>query len=257
MSTHPTTRQDRTALVTGASRGIGRGIARRLARDGALVAVHCGADEAAAKETVALVESEGGRAFALRADLGAPGAADEVVAALVEGLRDRTDRDRLDVLVNNAAHTGSVPPAEVTPEQLDRFFAVNAAAPFFLIQRALPLMPAGGRIVNVSSGLTRKAFPDQVAYSMSKGALEQLTFGLAPYLATLGITVNTVAPGVTDNGGPRFAHPEAVRRMSELSPFGRVGEPGDIADVVAFVVSEQCRWITGSLFDVSGGQLLR
>ena len=252
-----TTQQDRTALVTGASRGIGRGIARRLARDGALVAVHCGADEAAAKETVALVESEGGRAFALRADLAAPDAADEVFTAYARGLADHTDRTGLDVLVNNAAHTGAVAPEELTPEQLRRFLTVNAAAPLFLIQRALPLMPPGGRVVNVSSGLTRRAFPDQVAYSMSKGALEQLTFALAPHLAARGITINTVSPGRTDNGGPMFANPEAVERMSRLSPFGRLGQPEDIADVVAFVVSEQCRWITGSLFDASGGQLLR
>jgi NAD(P)-dependent dehydrogenase (short-subunit alcohol dehydrogenase family) len=247
----------RAALVTGAARGIGRGIARRLARDGALVAVHYRANGAAAAQTVALIEADGGRAFAVRADLGAPAAVDELVGAVERELKDRTGGPTLDVLVNNAARSGpGTAPEDVTPELLDEYHRVNAAAPFFLVQRALPLLPDGGRVVNISSGLTRTALPDQVAYAMSKGALEQLTLHLARHLAPRGITVNTVAPGRTDNGSPPFADPAAVRAMARVSAFNRVGQPADIADVVAFLASPEARWVTGAFIDATGGSLL-
>jgi NAD(P)-dependent dehydrogenase (short-subunit alcohol dehydrogenase family) len=247
----------RTALVTGSARGIGRGIARRLARDGALVAVHYATNRAAAADTVALIERDGGRAFAVGAELGAPGAVDELFDAVERGLKDHTGAATLSVLVNNAARSGpGTAPEDVTAELLDEYYRVNATAPFLLVQRALPLLPEGGRIVNISSGLTRSAHPDQVAYAMSKGALEQVTLHLARHLAGRGITVNTVAPGRTDNGGPAFADPAAVAAMAGISAFNRVGEAADIADVVAFLASPDARWITGAFIDATGGSLL-
>ncbi|MEU9520331.1 SDR family oxidoreductase [Streptomyces sp. NPDC048224] len=246
----------RTALVTGASRGMGRATAERLARDGALVAVHYGTSEDAAAEVVDGIERDGGRAFAVRAELGAPGDVHELFLALEEGLKERTGSTELDILVNNAGVMGGVKPEDTTPEQFDRIVAVNAKAPFFLIQRALANMPDGGRIVNISSGLTRFANPDEIAYAMSKGAVEQLALHYAKALGPRRITVNSVAPGITRNGNPVFDVPEAVEAMAALSTFNRVGEPQDVADVVAFLVSDDARWITGSFVDASGGTLL-
>lgn len=246
----------KTALVTGASRGMGRATAERLARDGALVAVHYGTSEDAAAEVVAGIEKDGGRAFAVRAELGTPGDVHELFLALEEGLKERTGSTELNILVNNAGVMGGVKPEDTTPEQFDRIFAVNAKAPFFIVQRALTNMPDGGRIVNISSGLTRFANPDEIAYAMSKGAIEQLALHYAKALGPRGITVNSVAPGITRNGNPLFDIPEAVEAMAALSTFNRVGEPQDVADVVAFLVSDEARWVTGSFVDASGGTLL-
>nr|WP_244210725.1 SDR family oxidoreductase [Amycolatopsis kentuckyensis] len=248
----------KTALVTGASRGIGRAIARRLAADGALVAVHYASNEEAAAETVALVEKDGGRAFAVRAELGVPGDVHELFLALERGLKERTGETTLDIVVNNAGATtpAGIAPEDVTPEEFDRLFAVNAKAPYFIVQRAIGLLPEGGRIINISSGLTRVANPEQVAYSMTKGAIEQISLHFARHLAPRGITVNSVAPGITDNGSAVFDIPEAVEQMAQLSAFKRVGQARDVADVVAFLASDDARWVTGAFLDASGGTLL-
>lgn len=248
----------KTALVTGSSRGIGRAVARRLAEEGALVAVHYASDEDAARETVESIERDGGRAFPVRAELGVPGDVHELFLGVEQGLKERTGEAALDIVVNNAGVTtpAGVLPEDVTPEELDRLFAVNAKAPFFVVQRALPLLREGGRIINISSGLTRFASPDQVAYAMTKGAIEQLSLHFARHLAPRGITVNSVAPGITNNGGPLFDIPEAVEQMAQLSAFKRVGEAVDVADVVTFLASSEARWITGAFIDASGGTLL-
>ncbi|MDT9687562.1 SDR family oxidoreductase [Streptomyces sp. P9(2023)] len=249
---------NKTALVTGSSRGIGRATAQRLAAEGALVAVHYASNGDAAQEAVELIEKDGGRAFAVRAELGVPGDVHELFLGLERGLKERTGSATLDIVVNNAAVTtpAGVQPEDVTPEEFDRLFAVNAKAPFFIVQRALPLLSDGGRVINISSGLTRCANPDQVAYSMTKGAIEQITLHFARHLAPRGITVNSVAPGITDNGGPVFDIPEAVEQMAQLSAFKRVGEAVDVADVVTFLATHEARWITGAFIDASGGTLL-
>ncbi|MFF2395642.1 SDR family oxidoreductase [Nocardia sp. NPDC058114] len=249
--------QNKTALVTGSSRGIGRAIATRLARDGALVAVHYATNGDAAAQTVALIENAGGSAFLVRAELGEPDAVSELSAALEMELETRTGTARLDILVNNAAHAGfdEMAPEEVTPEIFDRFIAVNAKAPFFLAQRALKLMSSGGRIINISSGITRTSHPGQTVYAISKAAMEQITVQLARHIGPREITINTVAAGVTNNGSLIFSNPQAVAEMAAWSAIGRVGEVADIADVVGFLASDDARWITGAYLDVSGGIL--
>jgi 2-polyprenyl-6-methoxyphenol hydroxylase-like FAD-dependent oxidoreductase/NAD(P)-dependent dehydrogenase (short-subunit alcohol dehydrogenase family) len=246
----------KTALVTGSSRGIGRATAMRLAGGGALVAVHYGSNEQAADEVVAAIENDGGRAFAVQAELGAPGGVHELFLGLEHGLKERTGNTDLHILVNNAGVMGGVLPEDVTAEQFDRLYAVNAKAPFFIIQRVLQNMPDGGRIVNISSGLTRFANPQEVAYAMTKGAVDQLTLHFAKHLGSRGITVNSVGPGITNNGSPVFDVPEAVAQMAAMSAFNRVGETDDVAAAVAFLAGDDARWITGSYVDASGGTLL-
>ncbi|WP_410876150.1 SDR family oxidoreductase [Nocardia sp. A7] len=254
----PMSLTNKTALVTGSSRGIGRATARQLAAKGALVAVHYADNEAAARETVEVIENDGGRAFPVRAELGTTGGVHELFLGLEQGLKERTGETTLDILVNNAGVTtpAGVAPEDVTLEDFDRLFAVNVRAPFFIVQRALGLLPEGGRIINISSGLTRFASPDQVAYSMTKGAVEQITLHFARHLAPRGITVNSVAPGITNNGSAVFDIPEAVEQMAQFSAFKRVGEAVDVADVVTFLATDEARWITGAFIDATGGTLL-
>ncbi|MFH8973957.1 SDR family oxidoreductase [Streptomyces sp. NPDC017890] len=243
----------RTALVTGASRGIGRGIAERLGRDGARVAVHYGRNETAAKETVAAIEAAGGSAFAIRADLRAPGAA--------EALWEEFDRhaDGLDVLVNNAGIGNTRPIREIAEEEYDAVFAVNVKAPFFILKHGMERLRDGGRVVNISSGLARTAvMPDNMAYAMTKGALDVFSRDLSKVLGTRGITVNSVAPGIIDTDNTaELLHGSADGwdRAAALSALGKVGAPAEVADVVAFLASHGGRWVTGSWVDATGGSL--
>jgi 3-oxoacyl-[acyl-carrier protein] reductase len=244
------------ALVTGASRGIGRAIALRLAQDGALVAVHYGRDELAAKETVTRIADAGGRAFAVRAGLADPDAADALWAQFDAGLAERSEAPGLDVLVNNAGISSSSDLSGTEVEEFDRVFAVNVRAPFFVIRAALGRLRDGGRIINIASGATRISSPPMVTYAMSKGALNTLTYTLATELGPRGITVNSVSPGIVDvdsNAAWLRNNPEQLAMWSSFSVFNRVGQPADIADVVSFVASDDARWITGQILDATGG----
>ncbi|MFJ9429055.1 SDR family oxidoreductase [Streptomyces sp. NPDC101490] len=248
----------RTAIVTGASRGIGRAIAERLAGDGALVAVHYGSNEKAAMVTLGLIRERGGRAFAFRADLEAPDAVDTFYTALDAGLAEHGQGPGFDILVNNAATSGSGRLHQLTPEVFDRLVTVNVKAPLFLVQGSLGRIRDGGRIVNISSAATKHAFPDSLTYAMTKGAIDTMTLALAKELGPQGITVNAVAPGyvATDMNARRRATPEASAALAALSVFNRIGTPADIADVVGFLVSDDARWITGQYVDATGGTAL-
>ncbi|MFH8988626.1 SDR family oxidoreductase [Streptomyces sp. NPDC017940] len=245
----------RTALVTGGSRGIGRGIAERLARDGARVGVHYGSNAAAAKETVAAIERSGGSAFAIGAELGVPGDAAALWAAF------DAHADGLDILVNNAGIGTSRPFADTDEAEYDRLFAVNARAPYFITRLGTERLRDGGRVINISSGVSHAAvLPDIMTYAMTKGALDVFTRNLSKVLGPRGITVNAVAPGIVDTDVNAAwlrgeENKDAWEGAAAMSALGRVGTTQDIADVVAFLASPDGRWVTGQWIDATGGSL--
>jgi NAD(P)-dependent dehydrogenase (short-subunit alcohol dehydrogenase family) len=247
----------KVTLVTGASRGYGRAIAERLARDGALVAVHYAENEVAAANAVAAIEANGGGGFLVRARLdGSPASIDELFARLDEGLARIGRRSTVDILVNNAAISPRGTVEDTSEAVYDEVFAVNAKAPFFIIQRVLSRMPDGGRIINISSQTSLIAFPGVAAYSMAKGALDLLTIVAAKHLAPRNITVNAVLPGVADtdmNASWLRGNPDAVASASQFSAFKRIADVTDVADIVGFLASTDARWLTGQLIDGGGG----
>ena len=240
--------QGKVALVTGASRGIGRAIAVRLGRDGAAVVVNYAGSQQAAQETVAAIEAAGGHAVAVQADVGK--------RADVERLFDETYRHfgRLDILVNNAGIMFNKPLAEVTEEEFDRIFAVNVKGTFLACQQAARRMADGGRIINFSSSTTAMMLPTYGAYVATKGAVEQMSRVLAKELGAKGITVNVVSPGPTDTELFGQGKTEQDKqRFAQMAALGRLGQPEDIADVVALLVSDEARWITGQNVRANGG----
>ncbi|MEU7398409.1 SDR family oxidoreductase [Streptomyces albogriseolus] len=249
----------RTALVTGGSRGIGRAIAERLAADGATVAVHYGRNAAAADEVVEGIRAKGGTAFTVHAELGVEGDVATLWESFDRQVRQHATSTGLDILVNNAGVTPRGEIDETTAEAFEEAVAVNMRAPFFLTQQGLKRLRDGGRIVNVSSGATRIALTDIIAYAMTKGAIDAFSLTLAKALGGRGITVNSVAPGIIDtdiNASWLRGNEAAERSAAELSALGRVGRPEDVADVVAFLASDDARWVTGQVLDATGGSQL-
>ncbi|MFJ4092653.1 SDR family oxidoreductase [Kitasatospora sp. NPDC089913] len=248
---------DKAALVTGGSRGIGRAVALRLAAGGALVVVHYGGNAEAAEETVARIVANGGRAFAVGARFGEPGAVERLFEGVTAGLAERGVRG-LDILVNNAGISSGSSIGQVTEEEFNRLLAVNVTTPFFVIQRALALLNDGGRIINMGSTASRFAVSTQIGYTVTKAALEAMGPSLANELGLRGITVNTVAPGAvrTDMTAAYTGIPEIVAGLESITALGRLGEPEDVADVVGFLAGPQGRWVTGQTVDVSGGTYL-
>lgn len=248
----------KTALVTGGSRGIGRTIAERLAQEGATVALTYNASKPGADEAVAAIEKAGGNAFALHADLvDAYG-----IAALFEELdgklTDRHGSNGLDILVNNAGNSGWGGLADATPESWDTIFAVHARAPFFVVQSAISRIVNGGRIINVSSSLGARPLPVVPIYSMAKAAINNLTHALAMELGPRRITVNAVAPGWvrTDMNTAVRENADMVAAIEADTALGRFAETADIAAVVAFLASDEGRWITAQVIEASGGYKL-
>lgn len=235
------------AVVTGASNGIGRAIAERLAADGASVVVNYSRSAGKAKSVVAGIEAKGGKAVVIQADMSLVAEARRLVKEAVAKF------GRLDILVNNAGMLLLKPLAETTEEEFDLIFALNAKGPYFAMQEAAKVIKDGGRIVNISTDGTHLGFPGVTAYLGTKGALEQFTKGLAHELAPRGVTVNTVSPGFTETD----MMSDPFRQVGiQMSPLKRVGLPKDIADVVAFVVSEEARWLTGQNLHAGGGVVM-
>jgi NAD(P)-dependent dehydrogenase (short-subunit alcohol dehydrogenase family) len=249
----------KAALVTGGSRGIGRAIAERLAGAGAVVAVHYGRDTAAAGEVVGTIRAKGGTAFAVQAELGRPGDVETLWEGYDRQILEHSGSTSLDILVNNAGITPRGEIEETTAEAFDEAVAVNMRAPFFLTQQGLKRLRDGGRIINISSGATRIALTDIIAYAMTKGGVDAFTLTLAKALGARGITVNAVAPGIIDtdmNAAWLRGNELAERSAADLSALGRVGRPQDVADVVAFLASDDARWVTGQVIDATGGSQL-
>jgi NAD(P)-dependent dehydrogenase (short-subunit alcohol dehydrogenase family) len=247
--------EGKTALVTGASRGIGAGIARRLAGEGALVAVHFGRDAAAAAAVANDIAAQGGRAFTVGADLRDV----QAIAALFEQLDrefvSRTGDRGLDILVNNAGACGGSSVAATTPAEFDLVYDLNVKGLFFVTQQAIRRLRDHGRVVNISSSTARGARPGIVPYASSKWAVNGLTLSLAAELGPRGISVNAVAPGATDTD--LIAHlaqkPEFHRTIAATTAFGRLGQPEDIAEAVMMLVAPENRWVTGQIVEASGG----
>jgi 3-oxoacyl-[acyl-carrier protein] reductase len=254
-----TTLQSKTALVTGASRGIGRATAAALAEAGAHVLVHYGRSKQEAESLVADIQRKGGHADAISADLGAPDGA-AVLSKQVHSIVG----DRLDVLVLNAGISKSARIADHTVEDFDNLFATNVRGPFFLVQQLLPVLAKGSSIVVISSlvalsvvGKPGLENPSVLAYAATKGALETLVRNWAAILGPGGTRVNAVAPGVIDTDLSSFAKTEAGREAAlEMQALKRIGKPEDVADVVAFLASDAARWITGASIPVNGGSKL-
>ena len=253
------TLQNKTALVTGASRGIGRATAAALARADAHVLVHYGHSAQEAESLVSEIQAKGGRANAISADLGSPNGA----ALLAEQVRSIVG-DRLDVLVLNAGISKAARIADYTVEDFDNLFATNVRGPFFLVQQLLPVLGEGSSIVVISSATARTVAgkpglenPSVLAYASTKGALETLVKHWAAILGPRGIRVNAVAPGVIDTDMSNFTKTEAGREVAlGMQALKRIGKPEDVADVVAFLASDAARWITGASIPVDGGSKL-
>ncbi len=232
------------ALVTGASSGIGRAIAERLAQEGATVVVNYHVNAEKAWAVAESILANGGRALVMQADMGRVAEAQRLVQDTVKQFH------RLDILINNAGRFVPKTMEETTEADFDAIIALNAKGPYFAMQAAAKVLRDGGRIVNISTALTHLKFPGATAHLGSKAALEQYGKGLAQELAPRGITVNTVLPGFTDTG----VLTEHTRNVGiQMSPLKRLGLPTDIADVVAFLVSEQARWLTGQTIQAGGG----
>src|ERR1700691_6639850 len=254
-----TSLQNKTALVTGASRGIGRATAAALARAGAHVLVHYGRSAQEAESLVSEIQAKCGRAQAISADLRTPNGA----ALLAKQVRFIVG-DRLDVLVLNAGISKSARIADYTVADFDSLFATNVRSPFFLVQQLLPLLGEGSSIVVISSlgarsvvGKSGLENPSILAYASTKGALETLVKNWAALLGPSGIRVNAVAPGVIDTDMSNFTKTEAGREITlGMQALKRIGRPEDVADVVAFMASDAARWITGASMPVDGGSKL-
>jgi NAD(P)-dependent dehydrogenase (short-subunit alcohol dehydrogenase family) len=243
------------ALVTGGSRGIGRAIALRLAKDGALVAVNFQKNAEAAAAVVSEIEAAGGEAFAVQGDVGTTAGIRQLLQALDSELTNRRGSNQFDILVNNAG-IGRQGTIETTTEQVfDELVAVNLKGPFFLVQQAMSRLRDGGRIINLSSALSRHPFPTMIAYSMGKAAINHFTLILAAELGKRGITVNAIGPGltVTDFTAYTRRDPQVVQQVTAHTALGRLGEAQDIAGVAAWLASDDAGWVTGQYIEASGG----
>ena len=254
-----TSLRGKTALVTGASRGIGRATASALAEAGARVLVHYGRSTQDAESLVAAIRAKGGRADSIKADLGPPDGA-ILLAREVRSILG----ERLDVLVSNAGISKAATIKDHTVQDFDNLFATNVRSPFFLVQQLLPVLGEGSNIIVISSlgahavvGKPGLENPSILAYASTKGALETLVRNWAAILGPRGIRVNSIAPGVIDTDISNFTKTETGREAAlGIQALKRIGKPEDVADVVVFVASDAARWITGACIPVDGGSKL-
>lgn len=238
----------KVAVVTGGSRGIGRAVVERLARDGAAVVLSYLHNKDLANQVIARVKADGGQAHAVQAELSK--------LTDIQHLFDETEMifGGIDILVNNAGQVSTTTIGETTEHCYDRLMAINAKGTFFAMQQAARRLRDGGRIINVSSLNTVHPEHEVAVYAASKAAVEQFTAIGALELADRQITVNTVSPGATDTDLLRSSNPAgALDMVVTTTPLGRLGQPADIADVIAFLAGPDARWLTGQNLRVTGG----
>ena len=246
-------------LVTGSSRGLGRNTAIQIARHGGDVIVTYHSRRAEAQAVVEEIEALGRKAIALQLDTGKISAFQPFAETLRAALRQKWQRETFDNLVNNAGHGDMALIEQTTEEQFDKLINVHFKGVFFLTQAMLPLIADGGRIVNLSSGLTRFSYPGFSAYAAAKGAVEVLSLYMAKELGSRGIAVNTVAPGAIETdflGGAVRDTPDLNKQFGALTALGRVGVPDDIGPMIAGLLSADNRWINAQRIEVSGGQAI-
>ncbi|MGV0996689.1 SDR family NAD(P)-dependent oxidoreductase [Empedobacter falsenii] len=251
--------ENKIALVTGGSRGLGKNMALSLAKKGVDVVLTYNSNKEEADKVVAEIQNLGQNAAAFQLDAGNVKSFDAFLKEVTHHLTEKKGKPNFDYLVNNAGTALYAPFAETTEEQFDNAVNIHYKGVFFLTQKALPFLNDGGRIVNISTGLARFSNPGSSAYAAMKGAVEVLTRYLAKELGTRGITANTVAPGAiaTDFGGGRVRDNKEINdHVAQVTALGRVGLPDDIGGVVAFLCSDDARWVTGQRIEVSGGMNL-
>ena len=253
------TSKSKIALVTGGSRGLGRDMAINLAKKGIDVMLTYNSNKQKADEVVKEIQSLGQQAIAFQLDTGNVKTFGDFFDRVGSYLKEQSSNGRFDFLINNAGTALYSPFAETTEEQFDTILNIHFKGVFFLTQKALPFMNDGGRIVNISSGLARFSFPGSSTYGAIKGSVEVLTRYLAKELGSRGIAANVVAPGpiATDFGGGRVRdNKELNDQLSGMTALGRVGKAEDIGGVVAFLCTEEARWINGQRIEVAGGVML-
>ena len=250
---------NKIALITGGSRGLGKDMALRLAEKGIDVVITYNSQADDAQNVVSQIEQSGQKAAALQLNTGDTKSFEAFTETLKQTLTDKFGTDHIDFLVNNAGIGGYKMLDEVTEDFFDELFNIHFKGVYFLTQKLLPVLNDGGGIINVSSGLTRVSLPRSSAYASMKGAIEVFTRYLAKELGARGIRANTVAPGaiMTDFGGGHLRNSEQSQKMvSDNTALGRPGVAEDIGGVVAFLCTEDARWVNGQRIEVSGGMAL-
>lgn len=250
---------NKIALVTGGSRGLGKDMALQLAKKGFNVAITYNSQQGEAEKVVNEIKASGQKAFALQLDVSSTGSFDAFTTTFTSQLKSEFGSDHFDALVNNAGSGLHADISDTTEEGFDSMVNIHLKAPFFLVQKLFPLISKGGSIVNVSSGLVRFTFTGYDAYATMKGGVETLTRYQAKYLGAKGIRVNTLAPGAieTDFGGGAVRDNKELNTMiSGMTALGRTGQPDDIGGVVAFLCSDESKWVNAQRIEVSGGMLI-
>lgn len=247
------------ALITGASRGLGKSAALHLAKEGVSVVITYRNNKEEAEIVVNEIKHSGGQAAALRLDVVDVSSFSDFSDRLLAVLQETFGRGRFDFLVNNAGYGVFKPFTETTADDLDAMYAVHLKGPFLLTQTLAGLIEDGGRILNVSSGLTRFTYSGYGPYAVMKGGVEVATRYMAAELAHRQIAVNTIAPGAIEtdfNGGVVRDTPEINQQIASITAMGRVGVPDDIGEAIAGLLAANSQWMTGQRVEVSGGQVL-